>query len=260
MFLIRISIVLFFILLIVLGLAILSGHEKVKVQTILVTGNAAVPTNDVMAIANRDMAGRYGYLFAKSNSLIFPRFQIREDLLSEIKTIKDADISWSNWQTIAVEIIERKPHSVWCAEYDSCFFVDKEGYIYSEAPSFSGTMFVKGYGNVSTSTPVIGQYFLSRPTYVQIFNLIQLLDQKNIKVTSVSFDGTDYKFNLETGPEIIFDSKNGFESVFQNLFSAIETKNLDLEKEAGLIKYIDLRFDNKIVVGRPALLEPAGKK
>jgi len=260
LFLIRTSIVLFFLLVIILGLAIYSGHEKVKVQTIIVSGNAAVSSDAVLATANEVMAGRYFYLFARNNYLIFPRWEILERLLYEYRTIKEIDVSWESWQTISISIVERKPHSVWCGDSNQCFFVDKEGYIYSQAPSFSGTMFVKDYGNVSTSTGEIGQNFLSKQTYTQIFTLIDILDQKNMKVISVSFDGSDYKFTLENGPEIVFNNKNTFELSFQNLFSAIETGNLDLEKEANLIKYIDLRFDNKIVVGRPALLEPAGKK
>ena len=182
--------------------------------------------------------------------------------VENIKTIKDVDVSWKNWQTISINITERKPHSVWCGNDikivdTTCYFVDKEGYIYSQAPIFSGTMFTKSYGPLIYNqipnldkTQVIGNYFLPSETYVQIFNLIQMLDQNNRKVISLSCDGADYKFILEQGPVIIFNNKNNFLLSFQNLFSAISTKNLDLDKDAGKINYIDLRFDNKIVVGK----------
>ncbi len=257
---IRLYIVLFFVLSLVIGLAIFSGHEKIRIQTIIVSGNAAVSADDVLAVANRDMAGRYFYLFSRSNSLIFPRFKIKKDLLSEIKTIKDLDISWDDWQQISIKITERKPYSVWCGNDmkitdAKCYFVDKEGYIYGEAPAFSGSIFIKDYGLADQAdAPVsgngIGRYYLPRQVYMQIFRLVGLLDQINIKVISVYFDGTDYKFGLESGPEIIFNDKSTFESSFSNLFSAIETKNLDLENNADKISYIDLRFDNKIVVGK----------
>jgi len=259
LFLIRFYIILFFLLVIILSLAIFSGHKNVTVQTIIVSGNAAVQSDEVLKIANQDMAGRYWYLFAKNNSLIFPRTQIKKDLLKEIKTIKDVDISWSNWQRIDISILERKPQSVWCGNDiktpGECFFIDKNGYIYSQAPVFSGTMFIKNYGvpvtmKNASSTDFLGQYYLTRETYTQIYNLIQILDQKGIKVVAVTYDNFDYRFILESGPEIIFNNKNSFESSFTNLFSALETKNLDLEKEASFIKYIDLRFDNKIVIGK----------
>jgi cell division septal protein FtsQ len=204
------------------------------------------------------MAGRYFYLFSKSNSLLFPRFKIKADILSEIKTVKDADISWKNWQTVDITISEREPHSVWCGNDQAvigaeCFLVDKEGYIYSQAPTFSGSVFIKDYVNISTSTNPIGQYFLPRGIYAQIFNLISTLDSNNLRVVSVFFDGFDFRFTLETGPIIIFNDKNGFKLPFDNLFTAIETKNLDLEKDTLSISYIDLRFDNKIIVGKKGI-------
>lgn len=250
LFFIRSYIILFFLLIIVIGLAIFSGSKKVTIQNIIVSGNAAVSSDSILSIANRDMTGRYGYLFSRSNSLIFPRFQIKKDLLNEIKIIEDLDISWDNWQQISITISERKPHSVWCDQVSNCYFVDKSGYIYGQAPSFSGTMFVRNYGNVDTGTSPIGQNFLQKEVYNQIFYLIDLLDQKKIKIISVKFDGADYKYGLEGGPELIFNNKNGFEQSFNNLFSAIDTGNLDLEKDASIIKYIDLRFDNKIVIGK----------
>jgi len=254
LFWIRFYIVLFFVFVIIFGLAIFSGNERVKIQTIIVSGNAAVSSDAVLAIANRDMAGRYWYLFSRSNSLLFPRFQIKKDLLKEIKTISDLDISWENWQQISIVITERRPHSVWCGNdirvEEDCFLVDKNGYIYSEAPSFSGSIFIKDYGNVSTSTGAVGQYFLSRQIYSQIFNLVDSLDKNNIKVVVISFDGVDFRFVLESGTTIVFANKASFDSTFQNLFTAVETKNLDLDTSADSISYIDLRFDNKIVVGK----------
>ena len=257
LFLIRFYIILFFVFVIVFGLAIFSGNERVKIQTIIVSGNAAVSSDSVLAIANRDMVGRYGYLFSRANSLIFPRLQIKADLLKEIKTIDDLDISWDNWQQISIVITEKKPHSVWCGNdisvvTDTCYFVDKTGYVYSEAPSFSGNIFIKDYGNIFSSTGVIGEYFLPKQTYIQIFNLIDSLEKNGLRVVSISFDGSDFRFVLDIGPTIIFNNKNGngFDLPFQNLFSAIQTKNLDLDANAGSISYIDLRFDNKIVIGK----------
>jgi hypothetical protein len=262
LFWIRFSIILFFLLVIVLGLAILSGHDRVKIKDINITGNAAVATDDVLAIVNSDLAGRYFYLFARSDYLIFPRFKIKKDLLQEIKTIKDVEISWDGWQKITINVAERKPHSVWCGldpktiQVD-CYFMDKEGYIYSLAPTFTGSLFVRNYGPLIPKTDnkvnqiePVGNYFIPTESYQQIFNLLELLSGKNIKVVSVYYDGMDYHFILDSGPEIIFKAQDGLNQSFANLFTALETGNLDLVKDAPKINYIDLRFDNKIVIGK----------
>ena len=251
----RFLIVLFFVLVIIFSLAIFSGNDKVTVQTIIVSGNATVSATDVLAVANRDMSGRYWHLFARNNSLIFPRSEIERDLLAELKTIKDVDISWNGWQKININVSERKPHSVWCgndpqAVDSDCYFSDDSGYLYVEAPIFSGSMFVKDYGNIATSGSPVGRQFLPALIYVQAFTLIQSLELKNLKVVSVYFDGSNYFFTLESGTEIIFNDKSGFNQPSQNLFSALDTGNLDLASSTDKIKYIDLRFDNKIVVGK----------
>ena len=261
LFFIRASIILFFILIIVFGLAILSGNEKVKVQTVLVSGNAAVSTEDILNIVRRDMAGRYWHLFSRSNSILFPRLKVKADILNEITVIRDLDISWENWQTLSIIIEERKPHSVWCGQdiktpESNCYFVDKYGYIYDQAPSFSGSVYIKNYGSVIltsndvSQTSYIGNYYLPTDTYIQIFGLIQILGDNGLKIVSVFYDGFDCRFILEVGPEIIINSKEGFELPLKNLLTAIKTKNLDLEKDAATINYIDLRFDNKIVIGK----------
>jgi len=181
-------------------------------------------------------------------------------LLSEIKTIQDLNISWNGWGKVQIQIDERKPHSVWCgndpkALDQSCFFVDQEGYIYNKAPIFSGSVFIKNYGDCADCEP-IGKYFLDKFLYTELFNLISILAENDLKVISLIYEEGDFKFVLESGPILIFNNENSqfgendFERVFTNLFTAIATKDLDINTEAENIEYIDLRFDNKIVIGK----------
>jgi hypothetical protein len=259
-FFIRLYIILFFLAVIVLGLAIFSGYKKVVIQIIIISGNAAVTSDDVLAIVNQDISGRYFYLFSRSNSMIFPRSRIRADLLEQNKTIKDLDISWDNWQQISIILTERKPHSVWCGKdilnpAPTCYFMDRDGYVYKET-GFTGTIFVKNYGPLtggqisSKSESPVGSYFLSKQMYLHIFSLIDKLSEYGLRVSAVSFDETDFKFVLEIGPTIIFNDEASFDTSFSNLLVALETKNLDLINEAKTINYIDLRYDSKIVIGR----------
>lgn len=260
LFFVRSGIVLFFFLVLLFGLAIFSGHEKVIIKEISIQGNISVSENDILNIFNQNTAKRYWHLFAKKNFLIFPRLQIKQALLSEIKTIQNLNISWAGWGKVQIAIDERKPHSVWCgndskALDQSCFFVDKDGYIYSKAPIFSGSVFIKNYGDCADCEP-IGKYFLNKFLYTELFNLISILAENNLKVISLIYEEGNFKFVLESGPILIFNNansqfgENDFERVFMNLFTAIATKDLDINAEAENIEYIDLRFANKIVIGK----------
>lgn len=251
---IRLYIVIFLLCVVIFGLAILSGYEKLRIKQVNVSGQAAVTTDEILNIVKKDTGGRYGYLFARNNFLIFPRFRIERDILRDIKTVKWVDVGWNKWLEIFVEVEERKPHSVWCGNEAGssdtpCYFVDQDGYIYSQAPVFSGTMFIRNYSSLPGDNP-IGQFFLTKDLYEQLFALMDILKEKGLKVVTLSFDGTDYHFKMEDGLEIIFNNKIDLATAFQNLFSALETGSLDLKKEASTIRYIDLRFDNRIVIGR----------
>jgi hypothetical protein len=242
LFWVRFSIVTFFVLVIVFGLAIASGHRKLVIKDFVVTGNDSVPTSEIIATAGDTVAGRYFGLFARRNFLIYPVFELKENILEQFKTIKEVDITWQGWQTVAIKVVERKPHSVWCGDGPKapepvCSFVDKEGFVFDQAPTFSGSLFIKNYGELSQ--------------YKNIFSLIEGLDDTGLEVSEVYFDGFDFHFTLTSGPEIIFnDKEGGFAVAFQNLFTAISSGNLDLVKDAANIKYIDLRFDSKIVIGK----------
>jgi len=253
LFFIRLLIIFFLLLIIIFSLAFYSDHDKISIKKINILDNASVSAEEISELAKRDLTGRYWYLFSKSNYLIFPRFQIKEDILNEFKIIKDVDVSWADWQNIDIRIVERKPHSLWCGNEmmtdSSCYFVDKDGYVYIQSPVFSGSMFIKNYGNISAENP-IDQYFLSTDNYKQIYNLVDILDQNSLKVKIIFYDGQNFKFTLDSGPTIIFNSKKGFDIPFSNLLSALNAKTLDLINEAKSINYVDLRFDNKIVVGK----------
>ena len=55
LFFVRFYIILFLLLIIILTLAILSGHEKVKINNIIISGNAAVSTEKILEIVNLDL-------------------------------------------------------------------------------------------------------------------------------------------------------------------------------------------------------------
>lgn len=254
LFWVRFYIILFLVLIITFTLAIFSGHSKIIIKQINVSGQASVSDEQVLNVVNKDLAGRYFYLFARNNYLIFPRFQIKSHLLQEFKIFKEVEVSWSDWGAIDIKVSERKPHSVWCGADPvdtkaECYFIDRTGYIFNQAPIFSGDIFVRNYRALDNSSP-IGQYFLNSDLYFTLYRLIDVLTKNNLAVQRVSFDNFDFKFYLATGPTIIFNQKNNLDATFSNLITAINSGDLDLVNNAEKINYIDLRFGDKIVVGK----------
>jgi hypothetical protein len=255
LFWIRFNIIFFIALILLFTLAILSGHDKIRIKEFLIRGNDSVPTSQILEIAEEATAGRYFGLFARANFLLFPRYTIEKKLLAEIKTIEKVNVSWDGWKIVAIDVKERKPHAVWCEKEAlpaKCFFTDETGYIFDEAPNFSGSIFVKSYGALSLpDAEPLGQTFLGKEQYQKIFELVNILADKGIEVFAVSYDGYDFTFSLKIGPKIIFNGEHGgFATSFNNLFLALDTGDLPLLDNPEEINYVDLRFENKVVIGR----------
>ncbi len=76
--------------------------------------------------------------------------QSKSALLEKYKRIENVDLS-TRGQTLTVSIKEREPAYLWCEgnlsvdadteHAQKCYFADKTGYIFANAPQFSGDAF-----------------------------------------------------------------------------------------------------------------------
>ncbi|MEI6528421.1 MAG: hypothetical protein WCO10_01980 [bacterium] len=237
----------------VIGLAIASGIEKTKIKNISVSGNVSVTKGEILDITERDLEGRYWYLFSRRNSLIFPRFKIESDLSLGIKRFEAVNVGWVDLNTIEIIVKERKPYSLWCGAderiSDQCYFMDNTGYIFGVAPIFSGNAFLKYFGKIDEKKDPIGQYYLGAADYPAIDSFVAKFNELGYRLDSVSFDGRDFYLTLENGVQVILPGKNNLNALFDNLSLAISSKQIDFLGNTSL-KYVDLRFDNKILVGK----------
>jgi len=250
---IRLTIIFGVLFFVIIGLALLSGIDKTKISNIKISGNIAVGRQEIEDIVNTDLSGRYFYLFSKRNSLIFPRFFIEKDLANTIKRFEGVNVEWSDLNTITITVKERKPFSLWCGnnllKTEDCYFMDETGYIFGVAPIFSGNAFVKNFGGISSNFP-IGENFLNPLTYLELNKFIDSISGLGFRSGTLFYNGDDFSLVLENGIEIKFSDKIGFQSAFDNLSSAINANQIDLALGSEKIKYVDLRFGDKVLVGK----------
>ncbi len=261
----RKKIILFFVLffLMVLLLSWLSKLEKFDIQNINITGNLSagrqdltVKEDDIFKIITENISGKYFKLFSKSNILIYPKVKIEKELLDSFPQIKEIKISFGDFQSITIDVIERKPYAIWCDGLmdEKCYFMDSFAYLYEEAPSFSNNVYFKYLGDlddVATSTPIdniLRQIYLKEAEDGQ-FERVNLFIRflKDININSYKLiikENNDYELFFNNESKLIFDGKQNFEEIFENLQATlIELGDLE-DKE---FEYIDLRFDRKIL-------------
>ncbi len=242
-----------------------SGNEKVTISKIEIFGNEVVNEKVVREIVQKEMIGKYGWLFHKNNIFIYPRGDIEKKLFELNKRIKEVNVYRDSLTAIAVEISERKPAYLYCtiAPQGStfpvtplrsaspqgqtfsrdCFFLDKTGYIFAEAPQFSGNVFFEFYADREFANKPLGNLLFEEKEFDRIIVFKEKTEKLGFKaVALVEKEEGDYDLFFEDGAKIMFNKKQNLAEVLENLDSSIET----IQASTKPLEYIDLRFGNKV--------------
>lgn len=266
-----------FLILILVGLSFLSRWQKLNINDIEVSGNKVIDTDEIKSIANKDISGYYFGIFPKTNFLLYPRGEIEKELTDKYKRIKDISFSLKNLTTLDISLTERTALYMYCGdkinltsdlpsdilslssvlpEDNKCYFMDDSGYIFDEAPYFSGEVYLKFYGttDINSAGDPSGSYF-SQSNFAKLITLKNTLEEINIKpaIFYIEENGDIEMFltsssETQMGPEIIFKTDSDFEQIAENLQTVLTTDPFQTEfknKYSSLL-YIDLRYGNKV--------------
>lgn len=144
-------------------------------------------------------------------------------------------------QAIDIQIKERLRFAVWCGKAGQCYWIDKEGTAFEEAPFTEGSLILtvqeKEKEALIKGEPVAEERFAAN-----IIEVIEGISALNIPIEKIEFDRELQEIRVQTyrGPDILFSIR--FDPKF----------NLDslhaLRQKIGFerIEYIDLRAENRI--------------
>lgn len=249
------SFFIFFLLFILL--VYLSHLPSLNITEIEILGNKVVDTEILKNSVKDVIAGKYLWLFPKTNILIYPQNAIKNELQNKFKRINDVKSSIINNQILEISLLEREAKYTWCgttidlSAMEKCYFLDDSGYIFAEAPFFSGEVYFKFYGYVDNP---LGSYF-SKENFKQLVSFKDALISLGLKPTALFIKNNEEaevilsKENSSTTlPKIIFRTDANFQNIEENLGAALNTEPLKskLKEKYSSLLYIDLRFGNKV--------------
>lgn len=255
------TIIFFVVIFSIFGLLVWGAHsEKIRISNVSTQGNRVVLNKDIKTEILKSLTGNYFWIFPKNNIFIYPKQQIKKDILKTFSRIDKVEIKMVDLNTIDVAVNERVPFALWCGNslyktgrtiLDKCYFLDKNGFIFIQAPDFSGNVYFEFYGVIKNE--IIGEQFLPKKEFERIISFRDLLINANIKVNKFLIDKSngDYIFylNNKNKTAIFFNKSEDFNKMFYNLKSAIDTKISETGEKNIFknLKYIDLRFKNKVL-------------
>lgn len=233
----------------------ISRAENLNIREIQLAGNEVVDTEEIKIAVWEKITGKYLWLFPKTNILFYPQDSIKNTLLDKFKRIKKIDLSIEDNKTLIINITERVAEYTWCGDVpfqpdENCYFLDGDGYIFDEAPYFSGEVYFKFFGH----SPSEDNYFFQL-NFQQLVSFIDTLTKIKLKPVAlyVAPNGDVEVFlskenSAKTEPKIIFKLDADLKNIMSNLESALNTEPLksDMKKKYSSLLYIDLRFSNKV--------------
>ncbi len=263
---VRLSILLILLILsVVYALGYFSSNSHITINTIVVTGTRIINPPDVEATVRSQLSGKYVYLFARSNSLIYPKSQIYKNLLAQYPRIEKLTMYRDSIHTLHITIAERSGSSLYCGKTipevtsdvgENCYFVNNDGYIFDTAPYFSGNIYFKYYGPLSVNTRnPMGTQMLTPDLfhkYVRFIDGVTVLGFKPISLV-ISENGTDSLYlspvSNKTSPVIVFKNDNNLEDILTNLTLSMHKPEFanEINSKYTTLLYIDLRFKNKVL-------------
>ena len=221
-------------------------------QTILVSGNSVVPTNEVVTIARDEMQGRSALFFNKANILWYPKEQILDTLKYSYSWIDTVSIERVNFTTIVIKIKERAPVAVWCGLSSekpiACQLVDAQGYLFAKAPEFSGAAYIKLYGPLTSAT-WRGAGFYSQSGLTHMLDFAKSLPEVGFQPVMASVAGANaYDIFSGSGARISVQTSDPVPSIISNIDSLLTQKAFATSAMSNFsnLLYIDARFGNKL--------------
>lgn len=249
-----------------IGLVALSRWSRVNILDINISGNKVIETETVQRVVAEDIKGNYLWLIPKTNFLFYPKQKILHDLENNFNRLKDVTIDIVGENILEVSATERQALYTWCGAVrpetpdpnEKCYFLDGSGYIFDEAPFFSGDVYFKFYGlgdgptQIQPENPLGGYYF--KNDFAKFVSIKEKAYDINLKPIALTVSNTkEAQLFLKPGkniysPKVLFKIDSDFEKIIGNLQTAISTDPLKTKFNNNYISllYIDLRFGNKV--------------
>ncbi len=247
------------------GLVAFSYAPMFRITKIVIEGNVVTEKEDILSQAQSVLSGKYAFIFSKKHAWIAPYSQMQKNMMQSFPIFSNVVIENEDIHTVHITVTERTASYLWCGILDThisldtpCHFLDDTGYIYTEAPRFSGNAFFRFYGPLLDRdvSYAIGGLVMSREEFVYAKTFLSGLKNLGLKPYSFVRADTDVRRiylehpsgDVSLSPYIIFSVEDDVVTLLQNFESAYNAEPLKTEFASNFLRIatIDLRFKNKV--------------
>lgn len=234
--------------------------KKFSLANVNISGNVILESKDISDALYANRSGNFLFVIPKRSLPVINTKKMELFLIQHFPRIEKVSVVKKYPNQLSVSISERGAETLWCKgdmvivrNADSeCYFVDKNGVIFSRAPFISGDIYftfnTRATGTLDTVLPnkeLLDEVFLINKTLVSF-------GVKPLVLSSLD-DGTYELYVNEKEPintsstklKIILNPKDSNELV-DNIQVAFDNLKIGKEHSIDEYAYIDLRFKGKI--------------
>lgn len=260
------------------GIGWLARLDASTIQTVSVSGNDVVDRSDLERVVSNELEGAYAFLFPKRNIFLYPKEHIKTSVHDAFSRISNVEITRQSLTEIHVRVKERDPHALWCGvsfgvlpeaseegegAASPCYFLDSSGFVFTRAPDFTGSVFLRYYGALPENRAEAeglparharphphrqaqaGGQFIAISEFRFLDTLVAVLEGEfGFMPEAVELlSGGDGIIHMENGLRILFSRAGDGAVLLDNVRTVFSSEHLQDHSD---ISYIDMRFGNKI--------------
>lgn len=244
-----------------------SQNNTWKIAEIKIAGTQVVDEDDLLALVKDKLEGNYFFVYARANSLIFPRREIEAELLKSFPRLKSVTARSSDAHAVTVEVAERKTSLLWCGEefnieapaLAECWLADEGGFIFDRAPVFSEGVYREIYSTLFYTNEGVPLRARVPPLRYAFARGVKQGIERELGDTSRIFIRPEGEYGIVirasvlypilAEAEIRFKDGQPAERLLHNLLAALPVQFPADSIPQKKLQYIDLRFGNKVFFG-----------
>lgn len=230
-----------------------------RIQTVEVTGNQLIQTDDVVAAAWDKLLGNYALIIPNNNIFFMRTKALHSHLLATFPRIAKLDVERGNLRTLQLAIQERPHAFVWCADttMGDCYFADDNGLLFAKAPYFSESVFLTFFGGDITDDQKIDAHIMhNNEEFDRLVEQVRALEDAGFLVTKVHISsaknysvGVSHIKGVRTpNAKIFITTKISPATTVYNIGLAMNTDSFKeaFVRNADMLQYIDARLSEKV--------------
>lgn len=216
--------------------------DALKVRYFKIEGAVILPEKQIASEAEALLKVRLWGIFPRDRMFLVPYDKIKALLSSRFLKISDTKFQKKFSATPVIQIEERRPSGILCKEQEIfCFYLDRTGFVFEEAPLFSSGVFYKFFDERSKQSG-LGEFLFEQSAAEKIFDFMNLLYPK-IQITEIRLKENGIReFYSDEGWYMITRVDDDYSAVYGNLMAVFS----EIKNQEKTLEYIDLRFGNKV--------------